>query len=89
MNKPDTRTAMANLIEEVRAAMPFAAPDAVLCSDSCAGCSKKLLEFLDMQLQDWECRLNDGEQPTFGDLHRLGRTSKKIYAALKKNGLVE
>lgn len=87
--KPDTRTAMAELIAEVRATMPFGAPEAVICSDHCAGCSKKLLEFLDTRVDDWEHRLADGDTPTFGDLHGLARSSRKIHKVLKRNGLVE
>ena len=87
--KPDTSTAMQNLINEVRATMPFDAGEAQLCADSCNGCSLKLLEFLDMELQDWEQKLQDGVVPSFGDIHKMGKTCKKIYMVLKKNGLIE
>jgi hypothetical protein len=87
--KPDTRTAMADLIRQIRCAMPFDAPQAALCVEHCSGCSIKLLEFLDSELHDWELRLADGERPNFGDLDRLGKTAKKIYAILRKNGLLE
>ena len=87
--KPDTSTAMQNLIDEVRATMPFDAGEAQLCADSCNGCSLKLLEFLDMELLDWEQKLQDGVEPSFGDIHKMGKTCKKIYMILKKNGLVE
>ena len=87
--KPNTTTAMQNLIDEVRSAMPFGAGEAQLCADSCNGCSLKLLEFLDMELQDWEQKLQDGVEPSFGDIHKMGKTCKKIYIVLKKNGLVE
>ncbi|MCK5001549.1 MAG: hypothetical protein KAS57_00885 [Gammaproteobacteria bacterium] len=87
--KPDTSTAMQNLINEVRATMPFDVGEAQLCADSCNGCSLKLLEFLDMELQDWEQKLQDGVVPSFGDVHKMGKTCKKIYMVLKKNGLIE
>jgi len=87
--KPDTSTAMQNLIDEVRTTMPFDAGEAQLCADSCNGCSLKLLEFLDMELQDWEQKLQDGVVPSFGDIHKMGKTCKKIYMVLKKNGLIE
>jgi len=86
--KPNTSTAMQNLIDEVRATMPFDAGEAQLCADSCSGCSLKLLEFLDMELQGWEQKLQDGVVPSFGDIHKMGKTCKKIYMVLKKNGLV-
>ena len=87
--KPNTSTAMQNLIDEVRSTMPFDAGEAQLCADSCNGCSLKLLEFLEMELQDWEQKLQNGVQPSFGDVHKMGKTCKKIYMVLKKNGLVE
>ncbi|MCW8830893.1 MAG: hypothetical protein OQK32_05140 [Gammaproteobacteria bacterium] len=89
--KPDTSTAMQDLINEVRSTMPFGAGEAQLCADSvsCNGCSLKLLEFLEMELQDWEQKLQDGVQPSFGDIHKMGKTCKKIYMVLRKNGLVE
>ncbi|HGG61257.1 MAG TPA: hypothetical protein ENK26_15310 [Gammaproteobacteria bacterium] len=87
--KPATPEAMRQLIRQIREAMPFDAPEADLCSGHCHGCSFKLLEYLDIRLEEWEDRLARGEQPTLGDLHRLARTGKKIYRALEKNGLVE
>jgi len=87
--KPDTTTAMRNLIEEVRARIPFDDPQAQECPDLCQGCSPKLLTYLDTELEAWEQRLSEGEHPSLGDLHRLGKTCKKVYALLQKNGLVE
>ncbi|MDQ1363684.1 MAG: hypothetical protein QG652_1546 [Pseudomonadota bacterium] len=86
--KPDTTTAMRNLIAEIRRAIPFGTPMASVCSDNCNGCSMKLLEFLDMELIDWERRLHAGEVPNFGDIARLAKTGRKIYQVMKKNGLV-
>lgn len=87
--KPNTTTAMKNLIDEVRLNMPFGADETQLCSDSCQGCSKKLLEFLETEISDWEQKLQDGIQPNFGDINRMGKTCKKVYVVLKKNGLIE
>lgn len=86
--KPSTPEAMAGLIQEVRKTIPFGLSEAELCSGSCQGCSKKLLEFLDQELLDWSQRLADGETPSLGDIDRLARTSRKIHRALKKNQLV-
>lgn len=80
---------MRQLIQQVRSAMPFALPEANLCSGKCNGCSQKLLDYLDSELQDWEYRLADGESPDFGDIHRIAKTSKKIYRVMQRNGLVE
>lgn len=85
--KPDTTTAMRNLIQQVRRTVPFDTPDEVLCSGICRGCAKKLLEFLDMELEQWEYRLDDGEAPNLGDIKQLAKRSRKIYSALKREGL--
>ncbi|HEY9050911.1 MAG TPA: hypothetical protein VIQ03_05160 [Gammaproteobacteria bacterium] len=87
--KPDTPTAMHNLIQQVRSNIPFDMPEAYMCSVDCNGCSLKLLEFLDMELIDWERRLAAGEKPNFGDLNRMAKMSKKIYQVLVKNGLID
>ncbi|MDI3325038.1 hypothetical protein QKW35_11670 [Pontibacterium granulatum] len=86
--KPDTQTAMRNLIAEVRDVMPFEMPVDQMCSGICNGCAKKLLDFLDIQLEEWEWRLDQGEVPALGDLDKLGKTCRKIYRVLEKNGLV-
>lgn len=79
---------MAQLIVEARRTFPLDAPEASVCADECRGCSLKLLEFLQSELENWEARLHDGEKPTLGDLHKLGNTCRKLYAVLEKNGLV-
>ena len=88
--KPDTRTAMQSLINEVRQKIPFDTPEAVMCADdsSCQGCSLKLLEYLSMELDNWQQKLDEGEVPNFADLHKLGKSSKAVYKVLQKNGLV-
>ena len=42
-----------------------------------------------MELEEWEAKLANEEHPNLGDIHALAKTSKKIYAVLKKNGLIE
>lgn len=69
--------------------MPFDLPEANLCSGKCNGCSQKLLDYLDTELESWEYRLNAGEAPDFGDINKIAKTSKKIYRVMQKNGLVE
>lgn len=86
--KPDTVTAMRDLIAQVRAALPFDLPMAQVCAGPCAGCSQKLLAFLETELDNWEQRLNDGERPGLAELSKLLKTSKRIYAVLERNGLV-
>lgn len=87
--KPDRTTAMRRLIRQVRFAMPFDLPEANLCSGKCNGCSQKLLDYLDSELEDWECRLKSGETPDFGEIQRIAKTSNKVYKVLEKNELVD
>ncbi|MDY7115538.1 hypothetical protein RAN53_04205 [Halomonas sp. SSL-5] len=86
--RPDLGTAMHRLIREMRTRVPFATPEASLCRGPCRGCSKKLLEFLDTELEEWEDRLEEGEVPRFGDLKRLEKLATKVMAALRRNGLI-
>jgi len=87
--KPKRSLAMVQLITQVREAMPFDLPEANLCSGQCNGCSQKLLEYLDTELEDWEYRLEAGETPDFGEIQRIAKTSKKIYKIMQRNDLVE
>lgn len=86
--KPNTSIAMADLIVEIREALPFNASESQICSGVCKGCSLKLLDYLDIELVDWEYRLENGETPNFGDLKRISTTARKIYKVLDRNGLI-
>lgn len=86
--KPQTPEAMGQLIRQVRQALPFEQSELYLCNGICKGCSLKLLDYLDMELMDWEARLQQGEKPNLGDIQRLAKTSRKVYRVLDKNGLV-
>ena len=87
-SKPNTTEAMRNLIQDVKTALPLDLLPLDVCADECRGCSIKLIEYITMELENWEYRLDDGDIPDFGDLNRLARSSKKIYGVLVKNGLV-
>lgn len=87
--KPNTSEAMRNLINEVRTALPLHISALDVCADECRGCSVKLIEYITMELETWEYRLDDGDIPNFGDLTKLARSSRKIYGVLAKNGLIE
>ena len=87
-NKPSTTEAMRNLIHEVKTTLPLDLSPVEVCSDECKSCSIKLIEYIAMELENWEERLDDGDIPNFRDLNRLAKSSKKIYRALVKNGLV-
>jgi len=80
---------MRQLIAQIRAALPFDAPESQMCETTdCRGCSRKLLEYLDAELQTRESDLDHGITPTFGDLKKLGDTANKVRKALERNGLV-
>ncbi len=86
--KPNSVAAMQNLIDEIRASIPFDTSVSVLCNDQCRSCSKKLLEYLEMEIEGQLLKLNDGEVPTLGDVDKLAKTSRKIYKALTVNGVI-
>lgn len=86
--KPDTRTAMQQLIDQVRAAIPFDAAQARVCSGDCSGCSQKLLDYLEGELAAWEQRLAEGDRPSLADLSRLAKTARKIHRVLVRNGIL-
>lgn len=88
-NKPDTKTAMENLIVEIRSTIPFDTPIDQLCDGPCTGCSKKLLDYLDMELEEKESLLTTGHQPALGEINRLKKTAMKIHGVLTQNGLIE
>ena len=87
--KPDVPTAMRQLIDEVRHTLPFDLPEARVCNGPCDGCSLKLLDFLEMELEAWERRLDEGEKPGLAELSKLAKTSRRIHRVLQKNGLLE
>lgn len=84
--KPDTTTAMQQLIARIRAEFPFDQPEAQLCAGPCNVCSLKLLEYLRSELDTWDARLAEGERPGLAELSALIRTSRRIAAALHKAG---
>lgn len=86
--KPCPALAMYQLIADIRTAVPFDNPESSLCLGPCTGCSKKLIEFLDDQLCDWQSKLEAGYQPKLGDLNRLAKTAKKIHKVLAKNSFI-
>lgn len=87
--KPSTREAMRLLINEIRDAIPADLALGDACSEDCKGCSIKLVEYLESELESWEYRLLQQEVPDFRDLSRLERSGRKIYAILQKNGLID
>ncbi|UTW03377.1 hypothetical protein KDX31_19025 [Amphritea atlantica] len=89
ITKPDTPIAMRKLIADIRSAIPFDTPQEKLCNGPCTGCAKKLLDYLDMQLEEKESEINAGIIPNLGELNRLKKSAMKIHATLIKNGLIK
>jgi len=88
--KPKTDVVMINIIQLIRETFPFDISEEELCADTCSyGCAKKLLEYLQMEINDWERRLENGYTPNFRDIQKLSKTGKSIYRVLQKNNLVE
>lgn len=87
--KPNTKVAMENLIKEAREKIPFTLSFEGNCEGRCDECPFKLLEFLDIDLLNWEARLKRGDVPSLGDVHTLGRQCKEIYNILQMKGLVK
>jgi hypothetical protein len=86
--KPNTILAMYNLIKQIKSSIPFDLDKTDACPDSCRGCSVKLIDFLEVEIKDWEFRLVNNETPNFKDLDKLAKTAKKIHRVLINNGLI-
>lgn len=86
--KPDTATAMRQLIDQVRAAIPFEAAQARACSGDCSGCSQKLLVYLEEELAAWEQRLAEADLPSLADLSGLAKSARRIHRVLVRNGIL-
>jgi len=87
--KPDTLLAMQNLIKQIKSAIPFDLGKIYACPDNCRGCSVKLIDFLEVEIVDWEYRLENNEAPNFEDLDKLAKTAKKIHRVLINNGVID
>lgn len=86
--KPNTTTAMYELIAQIKDTLPFDAVEADFCSDSCSGCSLKLIDFLALEIDEWEYQLGQDKVPNFNDINKLTNMAKKIRAVLMKNNLI-
>ena len=80
---------MGNMIHQVKETFPFDISEEELCAETCShGCPKKLMEYMQMEIADWEQRLDEGEIPNFRDVQKFSKTGLKIYRVLEKNDLV-
>lgn len=86
--KPSTTNAMYDLINQIKNRLLFKAIKSDFCSQSCSGCSLKLVEFLTTEVEQWEYQLAQGGVPNFNDINKLANSAKKIKAVLKRNNLI-
>lgn len=89
--KPDSATAMLQLIEEVRQTMPLNEPETFVCGPkgSCIGCPKKLLELVDSEICYWESALEQGEKPLLGEVSRFAKLCRNVHRGLARSGILE
>lgn len=80
---------MANLIQEARKRIPFHLSFNGHCEGRCDECPEKLLEFLDMDLSDWESRLKHGDMPSLEEVHALAKNCRDVHAVLHKEGFIQ
>jgi hypothetical protein len=86
--KPTVKEAMSNLIREAREKLPFNLSFSGNCIGRCEECPEKLLEYLDMDLSNWQSRLEHGEVPHIDQVYALARDCKEIHGILCKKGLI-
>lgn len=80
---------MADIIQQIREKFPFDISEEELYAQTCSyGCPKKLLEYMEMEIADWEQRLTNEEIPNFRDIDKLSNTGCKICKILEKNHLI-
>jgi len=87
--KPDTTQAMSDLINQIKSALPLDQSEIITCTGQCKVCPEKLIEYISMELDNWEYRLQSGEKPNFKDLNKLAKTGVKIHSALDKKGFLD
>lgn len=85
MSKPNTKTAMQQLIAQIQQAIPLNLNEAQMCQGECLGCSKKMLEMLDAEISYWQYT---DTRPDLKDLKHLENIGRRTYKILKRNKLI-
>ncbi|NOH62414.1 MULTISPECIES: hypothetical protein [Vibrio] len=88
--KPDRKSAMLSIIQQVKQELPLYAPETFVCGSkgNCVGCPKKLLELVDSELTYWESAMERGIAPQFDEIRRFGKMCNGVRRGLQRNGLV-
>jgi hypothetical protein len=87
--RPRTTEVMRDFLRQARTGLPLGLAADDICTDDCRGCSMKLIEYLESEIENWEYRLQQGDVPDFRDLDRFARSATRIHRVLVRNGLVE
>jgi len=85
MSKPNTKTAIQQLIAQIQQAIPLNLNEAQMCQGECLGCSKKMLEMLDAEISYWQYT---DAIPSLKDLKNLENIGRRTYKILKRNQLL-
>ena len=88
--KPDLKTAMLQLIAEVKQTLPLYEPSTFVCGTNtdCVGCPKKMLEMVDSELSYWESAMKRGITPKFDELRRFGKLCQSVRRSLVQNNII-
>lgn len=88
--KPDLKTAMQQLIAQVKTELPLYEPSTFICGTNtdCIGCPKKMLEMVDTELCYWESAMKKGNIPKFDELRQFGKLCKSVRKMLVRNNLI-
>jgi len=87
--KPDTKTAMYQLLGVIREHIPFGLKEADMCQGICRGCSKKMMEMLDAEVSQWQADLdNELADPTLADLVFMEKLARRTEKILRRNKLM-
>lgn len=82
----DTKIQMFAVIAEARRVFPFNVPVACHCEGRCDECLFKLLELLEIDLDNWNDRLKRGEIPRSIDIQVLEGYCRDVAEVLIKDG---
>lgn len=87
--KPTTSVAMRQLLDTIRATIPFGLKEADMCQGICRGCSKKMMEMLDSEVSQWQVDLdNETATPSLADLVFMEKLARRTYKILQRNNLM-
>ncbi len=88
--KPDLKSAMLQLIEQVKDELPLYEPATFVCGPdgNCIGCPKKLMELVDTEVCYWESAIERGIVPKFDEIRLFGKLCKNVRRGLVRNGIL-